>query len=188
MQAMSVSEAISVSEAKDKLSFLVESVEATHDAVVITRHGKPAAVLIFPDDLELLTETLRWLTDPHHHAEVVEAKADIAAGRTLSLAEVRAQLAPVVAVGEPFEVRLTGPAVRALERMPAKLADAVLLSCDGPLAENPSRVTKTLGAELAGMRSGYVEIAYRVLVEVDEDAHVVVVMRIAHRADFAGPR
>ncbi|MDJ0376435.1 type II toxin-antitoxin system Phd/YefM family antitoxin [Cryobacterium sp. PH31-L1] len=84
---------MSVSEAKDKLSALVESVEATHDAVVITRHGKPAAVMISPDDLESLTETLRWLTDPLHHAEVDEAKADLAAGRTLSLAEVRAQLA-----------------------------------------------------------------------------------------------
>ncbi|MDJ0376436.1 type II toxin-antitoxin system RelE/ParE family toxin [Cryobacterium sp. PH31-L1] len=91
-------------------------------------------------------------------------------------------------VGEPFEVRLTGPAVLALERMPTKLADAVLRFCEGPLAENPLRVTKALGAELAGMRSGYVGIAYRVLVEVDEDAHVVFVMRIAHRADAYGSR
>ena len=84
---------MSVSEAKDKLSTLVESVEATHDAVVITRHGKPAAVLLSPADLESLTESLSWLADPHHRAEVDEAEADIAAGRTLSLAEVRAQLA-----------------------------------------------------------------------------------------------
>ncbi|TFD53728.1 type II toxin-antitoxin system Phd/YefM family antitoxin [Cryobacterium sp. Hh11] len=84
---------VSVSEAKDKLSALVESVEATHDAVVITRHGKPAAILLSPDDFESLTETLSWLADPHHHTEVDEAEADIAAGRTLSLDEVRAQLA-----------------------------------------------------------------------------------------------
>lgn len=89
---------------------------------------------------------------------------------------------------EPFEVRLTGPAVRALGRLPAKLADAVLRFCDGPLAENPMRVTKPLGAELAGMRSSYVGIAYRILVRIDESARVVYVLRIAHRADVYGVR
>lgn len=84
---------MSVSEAKDKLSTLVESVEATHEAVVITRHGKPAAILLSPADLESLTETLSWLADPLHRAEVDEAETDIAEGRTLSLDEVRAQLA-----------------------------------------------------------------------------------------------
>ena len=89
---------------------------------------------------------------------------------------------------EPFDVRLTGPAVRALRRLPAKLADAVLRFCDGPLANNPLRVTKPLGAELAGMRSGHVGIAYRVLVRIDEDARIVYVLRIAHRADVYGLR
>lgn len=84
---------MSVSEAKDKLSTLVESVESTHDAVVITRHGKPAAVLISPEDLDSLQETLAWLSDPNHAAEMAEAEDDIASGRMLSLEEVRAQLA-----------------------------------------------------------------------------------------------
>jgi antitoxin YefM len=84
---------MSVSEAKNKLSTLVEGVESTHSAVVITRHGKPAAVLLSPDDLESLTETLDWLSDPSHRSEISEADADIEAGRTLSLAEVREQLA-----------------------------------------------------------------------------------------------
>ena len=89
---------------------------------------------------------------------------------------------------EPFDVRLTGPAVRALGRLPSKLADAVLRFCDGPLTENPLRVTKPLGAELADLRSGYVGIAYRVLVRIDEEARIVHVLRIAHRADVYGIR
>ncbi|MEQ1736623.1 MAG: type II toxin-antitoxin system Phd/YefM family antitoxin [Rhodoglobus sp.] len=84
---------MSVSEAKDKLSTLVESVESTHSAVVITRHGKPAAVLISPDDLDALQETLAWLSDPNHGAEMAEAEEDVSEGRMLSLEEVRAQLA-----------------------------------------------------------------------------------------------
>lgn len=84
---------VSVSDAKDNLSALVDSVESTHDAVVITRHGRPAAVLISPDDLDALQETLAWLSDPNHAAEIAEAEDDIAKGRMRSLEEVRAHLA-----------------------------------------------------------------------------------------------
>ncbi|GAB2826036.1 type II toxin-antitoxin system Phd/YefM family antitoxin [Alpinimonas psychrophila] len=83
---------MSVSEAKDKLSMLVESVESTHDAVIITRHGKPAAVLISTEDLDSLQETLAWLSDPTHAAEMAEAEAEVSSGRMLTLDEVRAQL------------------------------------------------------------------------------------------------
>lgn len=84
---------ISVSEAKDKLSQLVESIDTTHEAVTITRHGRPAVVMLSVVDLEALQETLTLLYDPQHKAEVEEADGDIAEGRTLSLAEVREQLA-----------------------------------------------------------------------------------------------
>jgi len=84
---------------------------------------------------------------------------------------------------EPYRVEVSSPAGRALGRLSPKLADAVLRFLAGPLAENPMRVTKPLGAELAGLRAGYVGISYRVLVRVDVDAKVVSVMRIAHRAD-----
>jgi mRNA interferase RelE/StbE len=78
--------------------------------------------------------------------------------------------------------------MRALTRLEPKLADAVLRFLDGPLAENPLRVTKPLGAELDGQRSGYVGISYRVVVRVDEDDHTVYVLRVAHRADIYRPR
>lgn len=84
---------------------------------------------------------------------------------------------------EAYEVRLTPPAARALYKLPARIADAVLRFLDGPLAENPARVTKPLGKELEGMRSGYVGVAFRVLVSIDDDERVVYVHRIAGRAD-----
>lgn len=89
---------------------------------------------------------------------------------------------------EPYRVELSRPAVRALERLPPKLVDAVLRYLGGPLTQNPLRATKPLGAELEGLRAGYVGIAYRVLVRIDEDARVVQVLRIAHRADVYRPR
>ena len=53
--------------------------------------------------------------------------------------------------------------------------------------ETPMRATKPLGAEFKGQRAGYVGIAYRVFVRIDEDARLVNVMRIAHRADVYRP-
>lgn len=55
---------MSVSEAKDRLSQLVEAVESTHETVTITRHGKPAAVLVSTTDLESLEETVYWQAQP----------------------------------------------------------------------------------------------------------------------------
>lgn len=55
---------VPLGEAEGKLSALVDSDEATHDIITITRHGKPAAVLMSVDDLESLQETIYWLSRP----------------------------------------------------------------------------------------------------------------------------
>jgi mRNA interferase RelE/StbE len=86
-----------------------------------------------------------------------------------------------------YTVRITAPASRAIGRLETKLVDAVLAFIDGPLADNPMRVTKPLTGELEGKRSGYVGIAFRVLVEVDENQRTVWVLRVAHRADVYRP-
>lgn len=52
---------------------VAEAVSSTHQPVTITRHVRPAATLIATEDLEILTETLAWLADPEHAAELAEA-------------------------------------------------------------------------------------------------------------------
>lgn len=84
---------------------------------------------------------------------------------------------------DPYRVELTGPALRDLERLPAKVLAAVFAFFDGPLAANPERVTKPLRGKFAGARSGYVGISYRVLVEADHERRTVVVVRVAYRGD-----
>jgi len=54
---------LSLSEAKMKLSRLVETVSATDEAVVITKNGAPAAVLVSPDEFESWKETIAIRTD-----------------------------------------------------------------------------------------------------------------------------
>lgn len=83
---------VPLSEAKDKLSGLVEEAERTHEMVSITRHGRPAAVLMAADDLESLEETLFWLSQPNIREDLAEAEADIAAGRTAGSGQLRRDL------------------------------------------------------------------------------------------------
>ena len=47
-----------LSEVKMKLSALVESVNATEQEIIITKNGRPVAVLISPDEFESWRETL----------------------------------------------------------------------------------------------------------------------------------
>lgn len=53
-----------LSEAKSRLSSLVEQVRALDEQVVITRNGRPAAVLVSADEFERWRETLEIRGDP----------------------------------------------------------------------------------------------------------------------------
>ena len=66
-------ETTSLADAKNRLSELVAMVSGTWERVVITKNGRPAAVLIAAEDLESLVETLEVLSDPEAMAAVREA-------------------------------------------------------------------------------------------------------------------
>jgi prevent-host-death family protein len=52
-----------LADVRDRLSPIVNSVETTHERVVITKNGRPSAVLISYEDLESLEETVEILSD-----------------------------------------------------------------------------------------------------------------------------
>lgn len=78
-------------EAKDRLSALVDSAESTHDIITITRHGRPAAVLMSADDLESLHETLHWLSRTGTREAIATADREYAAGETVSIDQLRTE-------------------------------------------------------------------------------------------------
>jgi antitoxin YefM len=78
---------------KNTLSAVVDRVEGTHERVVITRKGVPAAVLISPADLAALEETLDVLSDEATMARLQESREDVARGDVLDAARLRALLA-----------------------------------------------------------------------------------------------
>lgn len=82
---------VPLSEAKDKLSALVDEADRTHEIVQITKHGRPAAVLMSADDLESLRETLFWLQQPGIREDLAIGERDYEAGETSSGAQLRAR-------------------------------------------------------------------------------------------------
>lgn len=60
---------------RDHLSEIVDRVERQHERITITRNGHDAAVIISPEDLAQLEETLSVLSDPEALADIREADA-----------------------------------------------------------------------------------------------------------------
>jgi antitoxin YefM len=87
-----MSETLPLSSVKAHLSEIVDRVEGQHDRVVVTRNGTPAAVLVSPEDLESLEETLAIMSDPALMAQIGESNQAVADGeRGTSLAVLRAE-------------------------------------------------------------------------------------------------
>ena len=80
-----------LADARNRLSELVSEVEKTHARVTITKHGHPAAVLISPEDLAAMEETLDILSDPQALAAIQAAEAELGRGE-LTTGEEMARL------------------------------------------------------------------------------------------------
>ena len=85
-------ETLPLADVKNRLSEMVEKVASQHDRVTITRNGRPAAVLVSPDDLESLEETLAILSNPRELTALRKGLEDLDAGRTISLEDLKAEL------------------------------------------------------------------------------------------------
>jgi len=83
---------LSLSEVKMKLSELVDAVNATDDVVVITKHGRPAAVLVSPDEYE------SW-----HETESIRFDADLMGEIKAGLKSLREGQAKLYTLEELFE-------------------------------------------------------------------------------------
>ena len=68
---------LSLSEAKMKLSSLIDAVQSTDEEVLITKNGAPAAVLLSPDEFESLKETIAVRSDAALIREIKEGLKDL---------------------------------------------------------------------------------------------------------------
>lgn len=84
-------ETLPLAEIKAHLSEIVDRVEHEHDRVVLTRNGRAAAVIMSPDDLEALEDSLELLSDPKALKEIGRAREDVARGRVVTAEDLRAK-------------------------------------------------------------------------------------------------
>lgn len=63
----------SLREVRNHFSDVVDRVQRQHERVIVTRNGKAAAVIVSPEDLAELEETLSVLSDPQALADIREA-------------------------------------------------------------------------------------------------------------------
>ena len=85
----SVVKIVPFSEARSNLTELLDDVEDRHEHVLITRNGRPAAVMLSADEYESLEETLEILEDEELLKALKRSDEDVKADRLSSLAEVR---------------------------------------------------------------------------------------------------
>ncbi len=83
---------LSVSEAKMKLSALIEAVKTTDEEIVITKNGHPAAVLVSLDEYESWRETM-----------IIRSDADLMTEIKKGLSAIKENKASIYTLAELFE-------------------------------------------------------------------------------------
>ena len=74
---MNLVEQMPLKDVKNHLSEVVDRVEREHERVVITKHGRPAAVVVSLDDLESLEQTLDILSRPALIKQIRESLGEL---------------------------------------------------------------------------------------------------------------
>ncbi len=82
---MAASDHVSLADVKNRLSEVVERLERDHGRVVITKHGRPAAVMLSVEDLESLEETLAIMSDPLLMRDIQRSAREAQAGKSVRL-------------------------------------------------------------------------------------------------------
>lgn len=81
-----------------------------------------------------------------------------------------------------WQVEFSPGALRSLERLPPRIAAAVVEFTTVTLPSNPEPMSKPLRGDLEGLRSAR-RGDYRILFSLAHNEAVVLVVRIAHRSD-----
>lgn len=79
-------------EARTHLTELIDDVESVHEHVVITRNGRPAAIVMSQSEYDSLIETLEILGDQKLMADLAASDEDVASGRLVPWEEVKREL------------------------------------------------------------------------------------------------
>ncbi len=83
-----------LSEVKAKLSKLVREVDERDERVMITRNGRPAAVLVSPDEIASLEATIEILRDPDFVADIRRGMRQLERGKAKTYRDLNELFGP----------------------------------------------------------------------------------------------
>jgi len=87
-----MSKTVPVRVLRSELSQVIDQVADLREHVIVTRRGRPAAVLVPVGEYEALEETAEILSDPDTLAAIDEGRQEAERGETVTLAELRREL------------------------------------------------------------------------------------------------
>ncbi len=89
MYTLPVAKIMPFTEARTHLTELLDEIERVHEHVVITRNGRPSAVVMSQAEYDSLIETLEILGDAQLMADLAASDEDVAAGRVIPWGKVK---------------------------------------------------------------------------------------------------
>jgi antitoxin YefM len=84
---------LTLDEVKERLAELVHRVSSERERVTVTVHGEPCAILLAPEDLAALEETIAVLSDPDALRRLEASERELAEGLGESEADLAAAMA-----------------------------------------------------------------------------------------------
>ncbi len=87
-----MTKSITLKELRPRLPRVIEEVDSKMDRFIITKRGKPAALMMSIDDYESILETIAILSDSKLMKKIKKAKQEIRNGNLQSLDEVEKEL------------------------------------------------------------------------------------------------
>jgi prevent-host-death family protein len=86
---------ITLKELRPKLPEVIKHIDTRLDRYIVTKRGKPIAIMMSPDDYEGLLETIEILSDKEVAKRIKKAKREIKEGKTISLEGLRHRIEKV---------------------------------------------------------------------------------------------
>ena len=83
---------VTLKELRPGLPEIINEIDRKLDRYIVTKRGKPVAIMMSMDDYEGLLETIEILSDKAAVKRIKKAKQEIAAGKTLSLEELKRKI------------------------------------------------------------------------------------------------
>ena len=87
-----VSRTVPVRELRNELSQVIDQVADLREHIIVTRRGRPAAVLVPVDEYESLEETAEILSDAETMAAIDQGRREVERGETVTLDDLRREL------------------------------------------------------------------------------------------------